>query len=141
MKVKELIERLRAIDPELTVCLGDWADDRNWPSESAVDEPDPVNGSDQPESPGRLVWVWTLGFLNPDCRVGALPASFVPEAAYEPTRRAIRVPWSFRLESDPDHGVVLVGVLPSPRLTAAQLIEACRSGEPGFSFAEESPDD
>ncbi|MGZ4968041.1 MAG: hypothetical protein ACXV8O_01380 [Methylobacter sp.] len=36
MKVKNLIEKLKQFDPELTVCLGDWSESYLHPSEKQV---------------------------------------------------------------------------------------------------------
>ncbi len=36
MKVKDLIEKLKGFDPELPVCLADWAEEYAVPSEHAA---------------------------------------------------------------------------------------------------------
>lgn len=38
MKVKDLIEELQKFDPELSVCLYDWQEEYEPPSESAAEE-------------------------------------------------------------------------------------------------------
>jgi hypothetical protein len=90
--------------------------------------------ADEPESLGRLIWVWSLS--SEIASFSLLPLDD-PLQCWE--RYGVYVPSSYSLQPDPLLGVVLAGVFTDgPSYAALGVLEACRDGVPGFRFRDSS---
>jgi hypothetical protein len=80
-----------------------------------------------PDPRGILLWLWAAAQLASFARVAGCP------------QYAVYVPPGWRLVPNAVHGVVLTNDW-GRHMTAAEVLQAVRDGQPGWRFAEE-PDD